>query len=139
MTTTAPSSQTSTLKKHERSDALQHARRLQPTGERPEWLGPRLVLRPTKADLGWLDGVTEPAVFDGLDAPWWKLTLPALSGLFETWAERARTRRDLTQIDARSLRDAGISPGAAAFEASQHFWQGSIQLRDHPADKAAAL
>jgi len=136
MTTIASSSQTSALKKHDRSDALQHARRLQPTGERPDWLGPKAVLAPTKAELGWLDGVSEPAVFDGLDAPWWQLTLPALGGLFETWAERARARRDLVQIDARSLRDAGISPGAAAFEASQPFWQDSIQLRDYPADKA---
>lgn len=138
MTTTAPSTPQTLLKKHDRSDALQHARRLQPTGERPAWLGPRPVLSPTKAELGWLDGVNEPAVFDGLDAPWWQLTLPALTSLVETWFERARIRRDLTKVDARSLRDAGISPGAAAFEAAQHFWQAPIALRDYPVDKASA-
>lgn len=138
MTTTAPYTPPSVQKKHDRSDAAQHTRRLQPTGERPAWLGPRPVLAPTKAELGWLDGVANPAVFDGLRAPWWHLTLPALRSLLVIWSQRIQSRRELTQVDARSLRDAGISPGAAAFEASQPFWQESIALRDHPADKATA-
>ena len=136
MTIIAPSAPQTLVKKHDRSDALQQARRLQPTGERPAWLGPRAVLSPTKAELGWLDGISNPAVFDGLAAPWWQLALPALSALFAGWAQRARARRELTRIDARSLRDAGISPGAAAFEAAQHFWQAPIELRDYPSDKA---
>ncbi|MCW0235549.1 MAG: DUF1127 domain-containing protein [Ferrovibrio sp.] len=136
MTTIAPSAPQTIVKKHDRSDALQQARRLQPTGERPAWLGARPVLSPTKAELGWLDGISNPAVFDGLAAPWWQLTLPALSALFAGWAQRTRARRELTRIDARSLRDAGISPGAAAFEAAQHFWQAPIELRDYPSDKA---
>lgn len=125
------------LKKHDRSDALQHARRLRPTGERPAWLGNRVVATPTKAELGWLDGISTPAVFDGLDRPWWQLALPAFATAFATWRQRARMRQDLLQVDARSLRDAGISPGAAAFEAAQPFWQAPITLRDYPDDKAA--
>lgn len=125
------------LKKHDRSNALQHARRLQPTGERPVWLGSRAVAAPTKAELGWLDGLRDPAVFDGLDRPWWQLALPAFATAFATWRQRVRARQDLMQVDARTLRDAGISPGAAAFEAAQPFWQPSITLRDYPDDKAA--
>lgn len=136
MTTLALFAQKTLLKKHDRSDALQHARRLQPTGERPAWLGARTLSAPTKAELGWLDGISTPAVFDGLDKPWWQQLLPALGAAFATWRERARTRHDLALVDARSLLDAGISPGAAAFEASQPFWQAPIALRDYPNDKS---
>lgn len=138
MTTLALFAQKTLLKKHDRSDALQHARRLQPTGERPAWLGARTLSAPTKADLGWLDGISTPAVFDGLDRPWWQQLLPALATAFATWRERARTRHDLALVDARSLLDAGISPGAAAFEAAQPFWQAPITLRDYPNDKSPA-
>ena len=134
----APFAQQTPLKKHDRSDALQHARRLQPTGERPSWLGSRAVAAPSKADLGWLDGISTPAVFDGLDQPWWQQVLPAFSAAFFTWRQRTRMRDELTQIDARSLRDAGISPGAAAFEASQPFGQAPVSLRDYPGDKTPA-
>jgi uncharacterized protein YjiS (DUF1127 family) len=126
------------LKKHDRSDALQHARRLHPTGLRPDWLGPRAVLSPTKAELGWLDGLRDPAVFDGLDQPWWRLAVPAIRTAFATWRQRSRVRHDLAMVDARTLRDAGISPGAAAFEASQPFWQAPVELRDYPGDKSRA-
>lgn len=125
------------LKKHDRSDALQHARRLRPTGERPVWLGSRAVAAPTKAELGWLDGLRDPAVFDGLDRPWWQLALPAFAAAFATWRQRARMRQALMQVDTRSLHDAGISPGAAAFEAAQPFWQAPTTLRDYPDDKAS--
>lgn len=37
--------------------------------------------------------------------------------------ERIRARRALMQIDARSLRDAGISPAAAAYESGKPFWR----------------
>ena len=37
--------------------------------------------------------------------------------------ERTAARRCLAQMDACSLRDAGISPAAAAFEAGRPFWQ----------------
>lgn len=134
----APFAQSTLLKKHDRSDAVQHARRLQPTGERPAWLGARSVVAPTKAELRWLDGISTPAVFDGLSQPWWQQVLPAVRTAFTTWRQRARMRTDLSQVDARSLSDAGISPGAAAFEVSQSFWQAPISLRDYPGDKTAA-
>ncbi|MBS4046423.1 MAG: DUF1127 domain-containing protein [Alphaproteobacteria bacterium] len=138
MTTPAPFAQKTLVKKHDRSDALQHARRLQPTGERPTWLGARSIIAPSKAELGWLDGISTPAVFDGLDQQWWQQVLPALRTAFATWRQRARMRSQLSQVDARSLTDAGISPGAAAFEVSQPFWQSPISLRDYPGDKTAA-
>ncbi|PJI43928.1 MAG: hypothetical protein CTR53_02290 [Ferrovibrio sp.] len=56
---------------------------------------------------------------------------------FATWRQRSRQRLELMSVDPRSLRDAGISPGAAAFEAAQPFWQPSISLRDYPDDKPA--
>ena len=55
----------------------------------------------------------------------WQRAL-ALLGL---WRERARTRRALAAIDPRSLRDAGIAPTQAAFEADQPFWRRPSSLR----------
>lgn len=138
MTTLVPVAPQTLVKKHDRSDAMQHARRLQPTGERPAWLGAPNIAAPSKAELGWLDGISTPAVFDGLEQPWWQQVLPAIRTAFSTWRQRARMRQDLTQIDARTLRDAGISPGAAAFEASRGFWQAPTSLRDYPDDKTPA-
>jgi len=138
MTTSLSATPQTALKKHDRSDALQHARRLQPTGERPAWLGPRASLQPTKAELAWLSGLRDPAALEGLALPWWQMALPAMRNLVGSWITRSRTRRDLTQIDARTLRDAGISPGAAAFEAAQPFWQAPVALRDHPDNTNAA-
>lgn len=45
------------------------------------------------------------------------------------WRERTAARRYLAQMDARSLRDAGISPAAAAFEAGRPFWRRLGGLR----------
>lgn len=45
------------------------------------------------------------------------------------WRERTMARRCLAEMDARSLRDAGISPAAAAFEAGRPFWQKLGGLR----------
>jgi uncharacterized protein YjiS (DUF1127 family) len=39
------------------------------------------------------------------------------------WRARTVARRDLAAMDARSLRDAGISPAAAACESGKTFWQ----------------
>lgn len=133
----APFAQALPLKKHDRSDALQQARRLQPTGERPSWLGQRAVAAPTKDELRWLDGLQDPAVFDGLNQPWWHQLWPALKIAYTTWRQRSRMRQELAEVDARSLRDAGISPETAAFEASQPFWQAPTVLRDYPGDKTA--
>ncbi len=39
------------------------------------------------------------------------------------WRERIVVRRHLAAMDARSLRDAGVSPAAAACESGKSFWQ----------------
>ena len=45
------------------------------------------------------------------------------------WRERTAARRCLARMDARSLRDAGISPAAAAFELGRPFWRSLGDLR----------
>ncbi len=45
------------------------------------------------------------------------------------WRERIDARRCLARMDARSLRDAGISPAAAAYEAGKPFWRKMGPLR----------
>jgi len=50
--------------------------------------------------------------------------------LLRTWLERIRARRALARIDARSLREAGISPALAEYEANRPFWQPLSDLRD---------
>jgi uncharacterized protein YjiS (DUF1127 family) len=46
-----------------------------------------------------------------------------LAVMFAVWRQRAEMRRALAQMDARSLRDAGISPAAAAYESGKLFWE----------------
>ena len=38
------------------------------------------------------------------------------------WAARARQRHDLAELDAHLLKDIGVTPGAAAREATKPFW-----------------
>ena len=45
------------------------------------------------------------------------------------WRQRTDTRRRLAELDARSLRDIGISPAAAAYESGKPFWQKMGCLR----------
>ena len=45
------------------------------------------------------------------------------------WRARQRMREALGKVDARSLRDAGITPSQAAFEANQPFWRRPGSLR----------
>jgi uncharacterized protein YjiS (DUF1127 family) len=45
------------------------------------------------------------------------------------WRQRIEMRRCLAQMDARSLRDAGISPAAAAHESGKAFWETVGGLR----------
>lgn len=52
-----------------------------------------------------------------------------LAVTFAVWRERTVARRCLAAMDARSLRDAGLSPAAAAFEAGRPFWQKLGGLR----------
>ncbi len=52
-----------------------------------------------------------------------------LIALLTIWRERIAARRHLAATDARSLRDAGISPAAAAYEAGKPFWRPYGTLR----------
>ncbi|WP_330890138.1 DUF1127 domain-containing protein [Ferrovibrio sp.] len=86
------------------------------------------------AEMPWLSGLDDAKAFDGLHRPWWRWLLPEPAPLMRTWRQRAKMRRALAQIDAHTLRDAGIDPGAAHFEASLPFWRAPIRLRDSSAD-----
>jgi uncharacterized protein YjiS (DUF1127 family) len=46
---------------------------------------------------------------------------------WQQWRSRQAARRVLAAIDERGLRDAGVSPAIAAYEARQPFWR---PLRD---------
>jgi uncharacterized protein YjiS (DUF1127 family) len=52
-----------------------------------------------------------------------------LAATLKLWRERKEVRRHLAAMDARSLRDAGISPAAAAYESGKSFWQPLGPLR----------
>ena len=52
-----------------------------------------------------------------------------LAMTFKLWRSRIAARRNLAAMDARSLRDAGISPAAAAYESGKSFWQAFGPLR----------
>jgi uncharacterized protein YjiS (DUF1127 family) len=52
-----------------------------------------------------------------------------LAMTLKLWGERIAARRNLAAMDARSLRDAGISPAAAAYESGKTFWQAFGPLR----------
>jgi uncharacterized protein YjiS (DUF1127 family) len=45
-----------------------------------------------------------------------------LAMCWAVWRDRIAMRRCLAEMDARSLRDAGISPAAAAYESGKPFW-----------------
>ena len=50
-------------------------------------------------------------------------TFTAFAKVIGTWRERSRDRRELSQLDARSLRDLGLNPGNIEFEANKPFWR----------------
>ena len=52
-----------------------------------------------------------------------------LAMMLKVWRQRSLARRHLAAMDARSLRDAGISPAAAAYESGKSFWQPFGSLR----------
>ena len=49
-------------------------------------------------------------------------TLTAFRQILATWRERARQRRELVNLDYRTMRDLGISPTDVQFEANKPFW-----------------
>ena len=50
-------------------------------------------------------------------------TYTAFGQILDTWRRRARERRELAQLDHRTLRDLGLSDGQAQFEANKPFWR----------------
>jgi uncharacterized protein YjiS (DUF1127 family) len=44
--------------------------------------------------------------------------------LFRLWRRRARERGHLARLDARMLRDIGVTPSEAARECEKPFWRG---------------
>jgi uncharacterized protein YjiS (DUF1127 family) len=50
-------------------------------------------------------------------------TFTAFGQILTTWRERARQRRELGNLDYRTMRDLGISPTDVQFEANKPFWR----------------
>jgi len=57
-------------------------------------------------------------------------TATGLRALMRVWLERIHARRALARVDERTLREAGISPVLAQYEANRPFWQPLRDLRD---------
>jgi len=50
-------------------------------------------------------------------------TFTAFNQIFATWRRRARERRELSTLDARTLRDLGLSASDINFEVNKPFWR----------------
>jgi uncharacterized protein YjiS (DUF1127 family) len=50
-------------------------------------------------------------------------TFTAFNMILETWRRRARERRELATLDARTIRDLGLSSAEIQFEANKPFWR----------------
>ena len=50
-------------------------------------------------------------------------TYTALNQIFNNWRRRTRERRELSQLDSRTLRDLGLTESAIRFEANKPFWR----------------
>ena len=50
-------------------------------------------------------------------------TFEVLGQILATWQRRARERRELANLDARTIRDLGLSTSEVQFEASKPFWR----------------
>ena len=55
--------------------------------------------------------------------------LSRLGGALDVWHRRIRARQALAMVDIRTLKDAGIDPVAAQFEAAQPVWITERRLR----------
>jgi len=51
-------------------------------------------------------------------------TFTAFNQILATWRRRARERRELGNLDYRTIRDLGMSPSDIRFEANKPFWRG---------------
>jgi uncharacterized protein YjiS (DUF1127 family) len=50
-------------------------------------------------------------------------TVSAVSQLFAIWRRRTQERRELANLDRRTIRDLGLSPSEIQFEANKPFWR----------------
>jgi uncharacterized protein YjiS (DUF1127 family) len=50
-------------------------------------------------------------------------TYTAFANVLQLWRRRSHDRQELAKLDPRSLRDLGLSEGAARFEANKPFWR----------------
>ena len=50
-------------------------------------------------------------------------TYTAFSHILATWRRRARERRELATLDARTIHDLGLTTSEIQFEASKPFWR----------------
>jgi uncharacterized protein YjiS (DUF1127 family) len=50
-------------------------------------------------------------------------TYTAFNQILATWRQRARQRKELATLDARTLRDLGLSASDVNFEANKPFWR----------------
>lgn len=61
--------------------------------------------------------------------PAWRIALQSAMGALRQWRANREARRGLAKLDARSLRDIGISPAMADYEASRPLWHSVRDLR----------
>ena len=50
-------------------------------------------------------------------------TVSAVGQLFAIWRRRTQERRELANLDHRTIRDLGLSPSDIQFEANKPFWR----------------
>jgi len=50
-------------------------------------------------------------------------TFTAFNQIFASWRRRTQQRHELAQLDARSIRDLGLSPSDVQFEVNKPFWR----------------
>jgi uncharacterized protein YjiS (DUF1127 family) len=77
------------------------------------------------ADIGIspTDALTEAARLPWDTNPGPRQNRPGIAGAIHRALERSRTRRLISRLQARELRDFGISPSDAQAEASKRLWQ----------------
>ena len=50
-------------------------------------------------------------------------TYTAFANVLQLWRQRNHDRKELAKLDARSLRDLGLTESTARFEANKPFWR----------------
>jgi uncharacterized protein YjiS (DUF1127 family) len=55
--------------------------------------------------------------------PRWRLILGSIVATLRDWRRRSVERSELARLDARTLRDIGVDPGAVDYEMRQPFWR----------------